>query len=97
VREGDWKLHFQKRELKANGRPREPQACSPAELYNLASDLGERNDVAGEHPEVVARLSRLAREFDASIEPVMKLPSPSWSVFKGLTTQAPKDPDKVPH
>jgi arylsulfatase A-like enzyme len=97
VREGDWKLHFQKRELKANGRPREPQSCSPAELYNLASDLGERNDLAGEHPEIVERLSRLAREFDAGIEPVMKLPSPSWSVFKGLTTQAPNDPDKVPH
>jgi hypothetical protein len=66
-------------------------------LYNLSSDPGERNNIAGEHPEIVQRLSRMAREFDGGIEPVMKLPSPSWSVFRGLTTQAPKDPSKVPH
>lgn len=97
VRHGEWKLHFHKRELRSNGRPRRPQACSPPELYNLSSDPGERNNIAGEHPEIVQRLSRMAREFDGGIEPVMKLPSPSWSVFRGLTTQAPKDPSKVPH
>ena len=29
------------------------------ELYHLARDIGERNNVAGQHPEVVARLARL--------------------------------------
>jgi arylsulfatase A-like enzyme len=96
VRSGDWKLHFYKRELRENGPPRNPEACNPPELYNLARDAGEKDDVAGEHPEIVARLARLARDFDEAIEPVMKLPSPSWSVFKGITTQAPRDPSKVP-
>ena len=30
------------------------------ELYNLQSDIGERNNVAGQHPEVVERLAALA-------------------------------------
>jgi len=52
--------------------------------------------VAAEHPDIVARLTETARKFDAAIEPAMKLPSPSWSVFTGLLTQAPSDPGKVP-
>jgi hypothetical protein len=28
----------------------------PLELYDLSSDIGEKNDVAGLHPEVVARI-----------------------------------------
>ena len=96
VRTGDWKLHFYKRELQPNGRPRNPERCNPPELYNLARDLGEQNNVAAEHPDIVARLTETARKFDAAIEPAMKLPSPSWSVFTGLLTQAPSDPGKVP-
>ncbi len=97
VRSGPWKLHFYKRVLNARGRPRDPVRCEPPELYDLSSDISEQQNVAGEHPEIVARLTKLAQEFHASIEPVMKLPPPSRSVFGGLTTQAPKDPDKVPH
>ncbi len=97
IRQGDWKLHFQKRELKPGGQPRDPQACTPPELYNLASDIGEQNNVAEQNREIVERLTAMAQELDNSIEPTMKLPSPSWSVFMGLTTQAPKDPNKLPH
>ena len=32
----------------------------PVQLYNLAEDIGESNNVAGEHPEMVERLSALA-------------------------------------
>jgi arylsulfatase A len=32
------------------------------ELYHLADDIGERNNVAGEHPEIVARLEKLMDE-----------------------------------
>ncbi len=47
VRSGPWKLHV--------ARDRRPVR----ELYNLHDDLGERNNVADEHPDVVARLEAL--------------------------------------
>ncbi len=62
VRSGDWKLvrHYEK------GRD---------ELYNLADDLSERNDLASSEPERVATLGNL---LDAWIEDVgAKLPSPN--------------------
>jgi arylsulfatase A len=96
VRSGDWKLHLRKREVQKNGRPRDPRPCDPPELYNLAADLGEQHDVASEHPDIVGRLSEMAETFDAAVDTVMTLPSPSRSVFGGITTQAPKDPSKVP-
>jgi arylsulfatase A-like enzyme len=53
VRDGDWKLT-----LADGGR---------TELYDLAADRGESRDVAREHPEIVSRLGRLAREWQASL------------------------------
>ena len=49
VREGTWKLF--RKNLK-----------SPVELYDLAKDLGELNNVASDHPEVVARLLAYSQE-----------------------------------
>jgi hypothetical protein len=51
VRRGRWKLHVLRREL---------EVC---ELYDLASDIGEKRNVAKDHPEVVAELRRLADGF----------------------------------
>jgi arylsulfatase A-like enzyme len=51
VRCGHWKLHVLRREL---------EVC---ELYDLASDIGEKKNVAKDHPEVVAELRRLAEGF----------------------------------
>lgn len=51
MREGNWKLAL------ADGER--------AQLYDLADDHAESRDVAREHPEVVARLTRLAREWTA--------------------------------
>ncbi len=45
IREGDWKLVYR---MKTGG----------LELYNLTEDIGERNDIAAEHPEIVARLAK---------------------------------------
>ncbi len=47
VREGDWKLHLEP------GKPRR-------ELYNLARDPGEKDNVAEREPDVVARLEKKA-------------------------------------
>ena len=46
VRRGDWKLF-------------RAAPDKPPELYNLATDLGESRNVATEHPEIVAQLTKL--------------------------------------
>ncbi len=53
VRQGDWKAL-------RKGLLRNPAA--PIELYNLKSDLGEQQNLAGQHPEIVARIKSLMNE-----------------------------------
>lgn len=68
IRQGSWKL-----ELCADSggwsapRPGSPAAKSlPApQLYDLAADLAETNNVARAHPEVVARLTQLLEKYAA--------------------------------
>ncbi|MBN1591308.1 MAG: sulfatase [Pirellulales bacterium] len=60
VRSGNWKLHLPRKQPKAKG------PAAPA-LYDLGNDLGEKNDVAAEHPEVVERLSGYAAEFEKDL------------------------------
>jgi arylsulfatase A-like enzyme len=43
----------------------ESQGLPPVQLYDLATDLGERTNVKAEHPAVVARLTRLLEKFVA--------------------------------
>ena len=35
---------------------------SPIQLYDLSTDLGEQNDIAGKHPEIVAQIDAIMRE-----------------------------------
>jgi arylsulfatase A-like enzyme len=56
VRVGDWKLVRQ--HLLA--APKKP-AAPTTELYDLAADPSEKQNVAAAHPEIVARLEKLAR------------------------------------
>jgi arylsulfatase A len=51
VRMGDWKGIRQKLH---KGKP-------AIELYNLKEDLGEKNDVAAKHPEVVKRIETILK------------------------------------
>jgi arylsulfatase A-like enzyme len=51
VRSDDWKLVFERKKKKET---------VPATLYNLKDDISEQHDVSAEHPDVVARLSKLA-------------------------------------
>ncbi|WP_164100719.1 arylsulfatase [Candidatus Laterigemmans baculatus] len=51
---------------------RQPMLSGPVELYNLESDLGETNNVAADHPEVVAQAVRYMEEAHA--------PHPNWQV-----------------
>ena len=50
----------------------EPPAVRPGELfipklYNLQTDIGERTDVAAQHPDVVERLQALVAKMDADL------------------------------
>jgi arylsulfatase A len=65
VRSGQWKLHFPHdyRSLKDEpGRDGLPgpyvNRHTDLALFNLKSDISEATDVAGEHPEIVARLQK---------------------------------------
>ncbi len=70
VRSGQWKLHYPHgyRTLagKSGGSDGRPAPYTEAEtnlaLYDLEKDPGETNNVAGQHPETVARLKALGEE-----------------------------------
>jgi hypothetical protein len=55
VRAGDWKLAI------VNGK---------TELHNLKTDLGEKSNVASEHPEIVEKLNKYMDE--------AHVPDPNW-------------------
>jgi arylsulfatase A-like enzyme len=59
VRVGDWKLVRQQ----LNPGPKANNPAPPTtELYNIASDPSEKSDVSAQHPEIVEKLSKLAKE-----------------------------------
>lgn len=66
IRSGRWKLHFPHayqalKQAGADGRPGPyEKRTTDLALYDLDSDIGEAKDVAGEHPEEVERLKKLA-------------------------------------
>ncbi len=59
VRSGDWKLFVRANQAPLPGGSKS-QRIKPGTLYNLSDDIGETTDVSSKHPEVVARLERLA-------------------------------------
>jgi arylsulfatase A-like enzyme len=59
VRSGDWKLH----------RNNE----NTFELYNLASDISEENNLAEEYPEIVSKLNQYMIDFDIEMEDSTKI------------------------
>ncbi|MEN9633816.1 MAG: Arylsulfatase [Verrucomicrobiota bacterium] len=92
VREGNWKLIVPIAQLPSRRVPslwfdhqpglfeRQHRLWPKAALYDLAKDIGEQNDVADTHPDVVARLHEKARQFDLGFQPkiadVLYLPGP---------------------
>ncbi|MBN1417225.1 MAG: sulfatase [Planctomycetes bacterium] len=62
VRSGAWKLHLAPPAPPAKAA-KKPAAARPT-LYDLASDIGEKKDVAVAHPDVIARLTALADRFE---------------------------------
>jgi len=65
VRSGKWKLHLPRRQRRRRKNAKVRRI--PARLYNLEADIGEKKNVAGEHPEVVKRLTALAEKARADL------------------------------
>jgi arylsulfatase A-like enzyme len=65
IRRGDWKLI----EFFEDGA---------LELYDLRRDLGERRDVADEHPQVVRELHARLRAWRDEVEALIPKPNPNW-------------------
>ena len=69
VRVGNWKLVRQR----LNPGPNQKNPAPPTtELYDLGKDPGETTDVAAQHPDVVARLSAIAKQ--------QHVPSTLWPI-----------------
>lgn len=59
VRSGKWKLHLP---VNRNGfSPPRPAVFDKIQLYDLEADLSETTNLAQEHPEIVSRLTELAK------------------------------------
>jgi arylsulfatase A-like enzyme len=50
IHKGDWKLHLFHEEWQLDGGRNKIESNHAVELYNLAEDIGERNDLAATHP-----------------------------------------------
>jgi arylsulfatase A-like enzyme len=72
IREGDWKLLVKQPERQ--GQP-DPAAQAEVMLFNLADDLGEKDNRAAAKPDLVKRLRQRMAAQDAAIEAAAR---PVW-------------------
>ena len=69
IRQGDWKLL----EYFEDGR---------LELYNLAADISEKNDLSASRPELAKRLQSQLSDWRHTIDAALPTPNPDWSEEK---------------
>ncbi|WP_391483929.1 sulfatase family protein [Adhaeretor mobilis] len=73
VREGDWKLHLPRSQKdqpfwnKKKHASRVFVTLDEPHLFNLKEDIGEKNNLAAQHPEIVVRLQEFAEEARAEL------------------------------
>jgi len=68
VRHGPFKAHFQSKERYVGQR--DARRHDPPLLYHLGHDVGEKFDVAKNHPDVIAKIRELAEAHKKSVKPV---------------------------
>lgn len=72
IRQGPWKLVWK------------TMLPSQVELFDLASDPGERHDVAAQHPDIVAKLEKRVQQLSRDSVPPLFLQAALGSAMKGL-------------
>ena len=90
VRKGPWKLLLPDRKV-FYGYVKD-KGSKEAELYNLDNDLGEKHNVAAEHPEIVAELTKLTKTFkwpEKLYPPVIGLPAKTRGKANDATKTTP--------
>ena len=68
VRSGPWKLAVSAQSIGMGMKQKPADLARPLRLYNLDDEISETTDVAEKHPEIVARLRKLAETKAAEIE-----------------------------
>nr|WP_146390451.1 sulfatase [Allorhodopirellula solitaria] len=75
IRQGDWKLLAKQPAKKQTSNSSNSTAPAPKfSLFDLANDLGEQNNLAKKHPDIVEKLHQRMLEIDAEIEAEARLP-----------------------
>jgi len=82
VRSGKWKLHFPHSYRTLAGRAggtggipaKYSQAKTALALFDLENDIGEKHNVAAEHPEIVKRLTAIGKRFDQELKANIRPP-----------------------
>lgn len=74
IRKGEWKLHLLEPSEKWAGKQPVKEALldtkpstPPPWLYNLTTDIGEVNNVAEQHPDIVIELKEMAQTVDSEL------------------------------
>ena len=65
LRQGDWKLLVKKPRQNRNKQPNTKQG--EALLFNLEDDIGEKNNLADKHPDIVEKLRERMTQLDEEI------------------------------
>ena len=71
VRSGQWKLILPRKEKfmwRFTGQRENQNMQVPVQLYDLQNDIGEKNNVEKQHPEIVKRLLDMAEKFDKDLK-----------------------------
>ena len=67
VRHGPWKLALTGQSLGMGIRQRDAFLAKGGRLYNLEQEIGEQTDLATQHPEIVAKLSKIGEAISAEL------------------------------
>jgi arylsulfatase A-like enzyme len=93
IRQGDWKLHLYHEEWVLDGGRQRLDVNNAVELYNLAEDVGERNNLALSRPEVRDRLlDDLLAWMDSVEARIPAQPNPDYDPDSRATTRRQRRP-----